>query len=350
MKTTTTAGIIGFGMSGKVFHAPFLATNRHFRLKCIVQRHGDEAKRSYPGIDLMRDPSQMLEDPEIELVVVGVPNDLHARMTRQCLEAGKHVVVEKPFTCSSAEADELIALSGKTGKHIFVYQNRRWDGDFLTVSNVIREGLLGELLEYEAHFDRYRPVPTGKAWREEPRPGSGVLFDLGPHLIDQALVLFGNPDAVFADIRTQRPRGKVDDYFEIKLFYNTLKVTLKAGVFVMQEGPRYSLHGREGSFIKYGLDPQEERLKQGMIPEGEEWGKDEEKNWGLLNTRIKGTHYKRYLETEPGNYHGFYNNVHEVLVNNVKQAVTPEEALNVIRIIELARESQESKKIIPYSK
>jgi scyllo-inositol 2-dehydrogenase (NADP+) len=348
MKKVINAGIIGFGLSGRVFHAPFLDTNPGFRLKAIVERSGRDAQELYPGATIVKDYHQLLTDPEIELIVIGTPNTLHFTMAKECIEAGKHIVIEKPFTPTSKEADKLINLSKKSGKKIFVFQNRRWDGDFKTIQKVISDGMLGDLLEYEAHFDRFAPVRKRAAWRDDPLPGSGVLYDLGSHLIDQALVLFGKPLSIFADVRAQRETKTVDDSFEVILFYDRIKVTLKAGVFVREAGPRYIIHGRKGSFTKYGIDPQEELLKQGFMPTDPNWGKEEPDNWGILNTDINGQHYLGNLETEPGNYHGFYDNVYDVIIKEAEQAVKPEEARMVIRIIELAFESNKKKAVVYY--
>ncbi|NTV83115.1 MAG: Gfo/Idh/MocA family oxidoreductase, partial [Bacteroidales bacterium] len=267
--------IIGFGLSGRVFHAPFIHTHPGFQLTSVIERHGQTATDFYPEVKIARDYKDLLKDDALELAVITTPNIFHFDQAKALLMAGKHVVIEKPFTPSSAEADELISIAEKAGRKIFVFQNRRWDGDFKTVQQVVYNGYLGEILEYEAHFDRFAPGARRSAWRDEPLPAGGVLYDLGSHLIDQALVLFGLPHAVFADIRWQRAESKVDDYFEANLYYNRLKVTLKASVFVKEQGPRYIIHGTKGSFIKYGIDPQEELLKEGLMPNSPEWGKED---------------------------------------------------------------------------
>lgn len=349
MQKIINTAIIGFGLSGRVFHAPFLHTHPGFRLAKIVERQGNTSKEIYPEVEIVRDYKALLSDNTLELVVIATPNILHFDLAREFLEAGRHIVVEKPFTPTSAEADELIRLAEKTGKKIFVFQNRRWDGDFKTVQQVVYHGYLGEILEFEAHFDRFAPGPRRKAWRDEPLPAGGVLYDLGSHLIDQALVLFGLPHSVFADIRTQRKGSQVDDCFEVNLYYEKLKVTLKASVFVKEKGPRYILHGTKGSFIKYGIDPQEEMLKQGLMPDSEDWGKEDPDYWGILNAELHGQQFYGTIETEPGNYMGFYDNVHDVITKGSEQAVLPEEARNVIRIIELAFESHRSKSIVTIS-
>jgi predicted dehydrogenase len=240
-------------------------------------------------------------------------------------------------------------LSEKTGKKIFVYQNRRWDGDFKTIQQIVYHGYLGEILEFEAHFDRFAPGPRRSAWRDEPLPAGGVLYDLGSHLIDQALVLFGLPHSVFADIRARRAGSRVDDCFELNLYYQKLKVILKASVFVKEKGPRYIIHGTKGSFVKYGTDPQEEMLKQGLMPDSVDWGTEDPDYWGILNAELNGQQFYGTIETEPGNYMGFYDNVYDVITKVTEQAVLPEEARNVIRIIELAFESDRIKSVVTLS-
>lgn len=339
--------VIGFGLSGRVFHAPFLHIHDGFNLRTIVEWHGGSAKKIYPYVSIVKDYKELLKDEKIELVVISTPNIFHFEQARAVLESGKHVVIEKPVTPTAAEADELIKIAEQAGKKIFVYQNRRWDGDFKTVQQVVYNGYLGEILEYEAHFDRFAPGARRSAWRDEPLPAGGVLFDLGPHLVDQALVLFGMPHSVFADIRWQRAESKVDDYFELHLYYNRPKVILKASVFVKEKGPHFILHGTKGSFIKYGLDPQEELLKEGAMPGPDEWGQDDPDYWGVLNAEMHGQQFYGTLETEPGNYMGFYDNVYDVIRKGAAQSVTPEEARNVIRIIELAFESDKQGRVLP---
>jgi scyllo-inositol 2-dehydrogenase (NADP+) len=338
--------IIGFGLSGRLFHAPFIKCHHGFKLTKVVQRQGSLSKDIYPEVLLIKDYKDLLKDDSLELAVIATPNILHFEMAKEFLLAGKHVVVEKPFTPTSAEADELIRLAGESGKKIFVYQNRRWDGDFKTVQQVVYNRYLGDLLEFEAHFDRYSPGPRRSAWRNDPLPASGVLYDLGSHLIDQALILFGLPRAVFADIRWQRAESKVDDCFDIHLYYSKLKVVLKASLFVKEPGPHYTLHGTKGSFIKYGTDPQEEMLRQGIMPDSEVWGKEGPEYWGILNAELHGQQFYGTIETEPGNYIGFYDNVHDVITKGAEQAVQPEESRNVIRIIELAFESHRTKSVV----
>jgi scyllo-inositol 2-dehydrogenase (NADP+) len=349
MQMQINTAVIGFGLSGRCFHAPFIHVHPGFRLKTIVERNSSSSKEIYPDVNIARGYEELLKDGDLELVVIATPNILHFELAKAFLEAGKHVVIEKPFTPTAAEADELIRIARQAGRKIFIYQNRRWDGDFMTIQQVVYQGYLGEILDYEAHFDRFAPGARRSAWRDEPLPAGGVLYDLGAHLIDQALVLFGLPRSLSADIRNLREGSRVDDCFEVKLYYDRLRVTLKASVFVKEPGPRYILHGTKGSFVKYGIDPQEAWLRQGLMPDAEGWGEEDEEFHGLLNTEMNGQQFLGNIKTEAGNYMGFYDNVHEVLRKGGNQAVLPEEARNVIRIIELAFESAEKGKRVQFA-
>jgi predicted dehydrogenase len=262
-------------------------------------------------------------------------------MTRDALEAGKHVVVEKPFVRKSVEGEELLELAAKNGRMISVFQNRRWDGDFLTVKKIIQEGQLGRLVEYEAHFDRYRNYIQENKWKEIVGSGS-TLYNLGSHLIDQAMVLFGRPEYVYADIRTLRTGGKVDDAFTLMLGYPGVKVTLKASYLVSLPGPRYYLHGTQGSFLKYGCDPQEEALKKGRKPGGSDWGMEPESDWGILHTVSEGSGHPLKYESLAGNYPQYYNGIYRALSQGTEPPVTGEQALEVIRVIEAAFQSNRS--------
>ncbi|MCF6240003.1 MAG: Gfo/Idh/MocA family oxidoreductase, partial [Bacteroidales bacterium] len=242
MKQINTA-IIGFGTSGKYFHAPFLHKHPNFILKKVVERHSEDSKKIYPEIEIVRDYKTLLKDKSIELIVICTPNTLHYELAKASLKAGKHVLIEKPFTPTTKQADELIRLSAKYQRKIFVYHNRRWDGDFKTIKRMVDEDILGDIYEFEAHFDRYRPVVSTEKWKEKPLAASGILYDLGAHLIDQALTLFGHPTSLKANVQKQRAHATVDDYFHIELFYNELKVILTAGMLVENHNLRYILKG-----------------------------------------------------------------------------------------------------------
>jgi predicted dehydrogenase len=297
----------------------------------------------------VRDAADLLRDEEIALVVIATPNVSHFELARQSLRAGKHVVVEKPFTTTSAQARQLIELARAENRLLSVHQNRRWDGDFLTVRKLLGGGLLGRLVEYESHYDRFRNYRRPNAWREEEGEGGGLLFDLGSHLIDQAQVLFGLPRMVTADLRTQRDFAKAVDSFELVLHYEGLKATLKAGMLVRERGPRFILHGTEGSFVKYGMDPQEEALKRGLDPSGPNWGEEPRELWGTLNTEAGGLHLEGRVETLAGCYQSFYRNVADVIDGRAEPAVRAEEAMNTVRVIELAIQSNEQKCTVPFS-
>lgn len=333
-------GLIGYGMAGRVFHAPVITAVPGLRLAKVVERRADTARERYPWVEIVREVDTLLGDSGIELVVIATPSASHFELAERALLADKHVVVDKPFTLTAEQAQRLIALGGRQNRLISAFQNRRWDGDFQTVSEIVRQGYLGRLVEYESHFDRFRNhFSPERAWREQAGPGSGILFDLGTHLIDQALVLFGLPGSVTADIRSQRAADQADDQFELILHYDALKVTLRAGLLLREPGPRFALHGTEGSFVKYGVDPQEDALKRGLTPEGTDWGAEPEAQWGVLNTQIGGLHFRGKIETRNGDYRRYYDNIYQAIVGQADLLVTPEQAKHTIRLIELARQS-----------
>lgn len=349
MADQMSVGLIGYGMAGRTFHAPVIQSVPNLRLKKVVERHTNEARKRYPWVEVVPDATALLQDEEIDLVVIATPNISHFDVARQSLKANKHVVVEKPFTTTSGQAQELIDLARQQNKVISVNHNRRWDGDFQTVKKLLEGRLLGRLVEYESHYNRFRNYPRPNAWREEERAGSGILFDLGSHLIDQAQVLFGVPQMITSDIRVQRDFAKINDSFELILHYDDLKVTLKAGMLVREQSPRFILHGTEGSFVKYGFDPQEEALKRGFVPSESNWGIEPREQWGTLITQVGGLDLEGQVKTIAGCYQSFYQNIVDVISGRAELAVKPEEARNTIRIIELARESSEQKRTIHFS-
>ncbi len=339
-------GLASFGMSGMVFHAPFLTTNPGFHLKKILERTPRGAKWIYPEVTVVNRYDDLVNDPGLELIVVNTPDHTHFDLTRKALLAGKHVIVEKPFTITTAEGSKLIELARKNNRVLTVFQNRRWDGDFLTVSRVVKEELVGRLVEFESHFDRFRNYIQEGTWKEDRSRGTGNIYNLGSHMIDQALMLFGMPEALYADLEIRRDGSAVIDYYDIHLYYHRFKAILKSSYLVREPGPRYLLHGTLGSFMKYGIDLQEELLKSGEIPVGEDWGREDEQHWGILNTETQGEPVRKSLETTPGNYHAFYDNLYDAIRERKELAVKPEEALNVIRIIEGAIASNRDKKRI----
>lgn len=336
-------GLVSFGMSGMVFHAPFLSTNPGFNLSKILERTPKGSNRIYPEAEVVSHFEDLLNDADIELVVVNTPDHTHYDLTKQSLLNGKHVIVEKPFTLTSVEGAELIDLANKRGLVLTVFQNRRWDGDFMTVSKVIQDGLLGRLIEYESHFDRFRNYIQSGTWKEDASLGTGNIYNLGSHMIDQVLILFGMPQKVYADLQVRRDNSLVNDYYDLHLYYPGFKAILKSSYLVREPGPRYILHGTMGSFIKHGIDPQEELLKKGEVPMGKEWGMEDEQFWGTVNTEITGKTVVNKIETISGNYHAFYDNVYFAIREGKELAVKPREALDVIRIIEAAKQSNEEK-------
>ncbi len=341
-----TTALLSYGMSGEVFHAPLLSAHPGFRIKTILQRKSESSKQHYPGVHVVRNLDDILGDPQIELVIVNTPNETHFDYAAKALEAGKHVVVEKPFTNTTLEAQELIALAKKKNRMLSVFQSRRWDGAFMTLKNIIASGALGKIVEYEAHYDRFRNYVAANTWKEEPGPGCGILYNLGSHMLDQVLVLFGKPEWVTATIGIQRPGGKVPDYYDLRLECDGLNVIVKSSYLVREPGPFYVVHGVNGSFVKYGIDPQEEALKLHQVPGTAGWGTEPEKFWGKLNTEIEGLHYEGKIETLPGNYIGFYQSIYETIREGKELAVKPEQALQVIQLIETANKSNAERRSV----
>ncbi len=339
MENPVGTALASFGMSGRVFHGPLLKAHSGFRVRKVLERTHNYSHLLFPEAVIVRNYRELLSDPAVELVVVNTPDRFHYAMVWEALEADKHVVVEKPFTHTAAEAEALIRLAAARRRLLTVFQNRRWDGDFLAVKQVIGSGKLGKLVEFESHFDRFRPEVAENSWKEADDEHTGVLYNLGSHMVDQALQLFGLPQAVTAHLRVCRPGGKATDYYDLRLHYEALSVLLRSSYLVLEEGPRYILHGTEGSFIKYGIDPQEELLKKGMLPEGPGWGEEPEEGWGLLHTMGERGETRERLATPAGDYPVFYRNLHAALRQEEPLAVEPGEAREVIRVLEAALES-----------
>lgn len=337
MSTKLHVGLIGFGLSGRYFHAPFLKVNPHFSLTKVVTRNAAAVHEFDPAIAVVNSAEELLADTSIDLVFICTPNDLHFPYAKAALEAGKHVVIEKPFTNTTAEADALIALAEEKKLIVSAYQNRRWDADFLTIQQLLQDGSLGDIIEFEGHFDRYRPEVAQGTWKEVAAAGAGTLYNLGPHLIDQALVLFGTPQKVTATIKIIRPGGETDDYFDIRLEYADKSVILKASLVVFENGLRYVIHGTKGSFIKSGLDIQEDTLRKNILPDTDDWGLEPESQWGTLYTEAG----KTIVPTLPGHYTPFYDNIYEAIAEGKELIVKPQHARNTTRVMELAIESSQ---------
>ena len=346
MSAILSAALLSYGMSGEIFHAPLLQTHPGFRLSTILQRNSDKSRLRYPDVKIARKAEEIFNDDTIDVVVINTPNESHFDFASQALKAGKHVVVEKPFTVTTEEADKLIALAKEKKKIVTVFQNRRWDGDFMTLRKVIENNWLGKVVELEVHYDRFRNYIEANTWKEDWGRGSGILYNLGSHMLDQVVALFGIPDEVDARVGIQRPGGKVHDYYDIRMQYKGFHAIVKSSYLVREQGPRYIVHGTEGSFVKYGLDPQEQALKEGKIPGTAGWGTDEKSFWGKLNTTLNGVHVEGHIETLPGNYLGFYQNVYESIVDGKPLAVKAEESRDGIKLIEACYLSNEQWKSI----
>ena len=338
--------IASFGMSGQVFHGPSLAAHPGFEVRTILERTKQLSRKMFPVAHIARDYREILNDPAIELIVVNTPDKLHYPMALDALNAGKHVVVEKPFTLKAAEARHLMETAEQKHRLLTVYHNRRWDGDFMTVRKVVSSGMLGRLIEFESHFDRYRNFISPDTWKEEGDEYAGVLYNLGSHMVDQSLVLFGLPESVTSLLSVVRDGGKVADYYDIRLQYKHFAAILKCSYLVREPGPRYILHGTNGSFYKWGADPQEESLKKGEKPGTPGWGSEPESMWGRINTDLNGLNVQGKIETEAGNYLAFYENLFSAVRLGEKPAVPAEDALQVIRILELCLDSNRLKKTI----
>lgn len=345
MKKINTA-LCSFGMSGWVFHAPFISINPGFNLYGVWERSKDLAKEKYPQVRTFRDLDSMLADDEIELVVVNTPNYTHYDYVCKALKAGKHVIVEKPFTVTVEEGEALKKLAEDNNLKLSVYHNRRYDSDYKTIKKVLHHKLLGDIIEVEMHFDRFKEDLSPKVHKEIPGPGAGALYDLGSHLIDQALQLFGYPEAVFGDIRIVRPISKVDDYFDVLLYYPKLRVRLKSSYQVREPLPGYIIHGSKGSFIKSKTDVQETMLQAGISPATEGWGIEPATEKGLLHTEINGEVIREYIQSLHGNYGEYYTAMYEAIRNNEPLPVTATEGIQVVKIIIAAIKSSEEKRVV----
>jgi predicted dehydrogenase len=337
-------GLIGFGLAGRAFHAQVIRATPGLRLAAILQRHGNEAAEKYPDVPVVRSVEELLDIRDIRLVVTATPNETHAPIARQCLEAGRDVVVDKPFATALQEAVGLVDLARKCGRLITVYQNRRYDGDFQAIRQIVADGTLGRIVRFETNYDRFRPDLKPGAWRERVGPGSGILFDLAPHLIDHALVLFGLPEAVTADVRVERAVAVVDDSFDVMLHYPAgMRAVLRSTMLAAAPRPRFVLHGTRGAFLKQTFDPQEINLRRGYIPESGPWGAEPQEDWGILTTMENGEVTKRSVPSSTSDYRDYYANVRDAILGRATLAVTPEHALDVMRVLEMAQESNKKR-------
>jgi scyllo-inositol 2-dehydrogenase (NADP+) len=349
--------VIGFGLAGQVFHAPFVSAVPGLKLEAIVQRRGDEAAKAYPSARILRSFEEALSDPAVQLVVVGTPNETHFDLAKQALLAGKHVVVDKPFAATSEETLELKELGRKQGRVLAPFHNRRWDGDFLTVKKILQNESVGRLVTYESHFDRFRPVPRENTWKEGASGSNGLLFDLAPHLVDQVLTLFSAPEGITASVRMDRDSTDIEDAFDITLEYPKMRAHCRSSMLACDAAPRFLLHGTRGSFKKFGLDPQEPALLGGAklprMGEGREWLADAEEHWGTLTVAADpndpGTLTRTKVKTELGDYRFYYANVRDAINGTAELAVKPEDGYRTIKLLEMARQSSLEGRTLPVS-
>lgn len=338
MSETIRVGLVGYGFASKTFHAPLIEGVSGMSLTSVVSRDAEKVLQDWPDVVVLDEPQALFDDPDIDVVVIPTPNDTHFPLAKAALLAGKHVVVDKPFTLTLAEAQELDRLAKHCGRLLSVFHNRRWDSDFLTVKQLITEGHLGEVVYFESHFDRFRPQVRDR-WREQPGIGSGIWFDLGPHLVDQALGLFGQPVAIEADMAMMRPDARATDYFHVVLIYPQRRVVLHGTVLAPAETPRYIVQGTRGGYIKYGLDPQETCLKEGESVMRPGWGHDERD--GILTIAEGESLVSSPFPTMPGDYCAYYQGIRDALNGQGDNPVPAAQAIEVMRLIELGERSAE---------
>lgn len=343
MQPILNVALVGYGFVGKVFHAPLIANTPGLRLHTVVSSDARKVAADHPAACVVAEPEAAFADADIDLVVIAAPNPVHAALASAALAQGKHVVVDKPFTVTLQQARQVVADAGHAGRLVSVFQNRRWDADFLTLRQLIADGALGEVMEFHSHFDRYRPAVADR-WRERDQPGSGLWYDLGPHLVDQALQLFGMPEAVFADIALQREGAMAADYFHVLLRYPKLRVVLHAGSLVSAPIRRFTVHGTRASYLKQGLDPQEDMLRKGGIPGRADWGIDPLP--GVLHIGTADGGNTEVVESTPGDYVRYYAAMRDAILHGDPAPVTPVQALQVMAMLEWGLESSANRREI----
>lgn len=336
MESVITTGLLAYGMSGKVFHAPFIEAHHGFKLHAITERTHKKASQDYPNIISYDNVDALLNDPVIDLVVINTPNNTHYEYAIQALRKGKHILVEKPFSATTTEAAEIFELARSVNRKVFVYQNRRWDSDFQAVKNIVELGVLGRLNEVHIRFDRYRATISPKTFKEIPIPASGIQYDLGPHLLDQVISLFGKPTSFYKVLGKNRTETQVDDYFSIHLSYpNSLNVFVHGNMLVTHVQPAYVLHGDKGSFIKERADVQEDQLVKEIKPTQDLYGKEATGMEGQLTLMSEqGLKQHSLVPSEQGNYPLLFEAVYQCLTKGEPYPVEEEEVMTQIRILE----------------
>lgn len=344
MADSIRVGLVGYGFAGKTFHAPLIAGTPGLELAAISSSDAQKVLADWPGMTVVGEPGQLFSDPSIDLVVIPTPNITHYPLAKQALLAGKHVVVDKPFTVNLQEARELEMLAKQQKRLLSVFHNRRWDSDFLTVKTLLSEGALGDVVQFESHYDRFR-LEVRDRWREKVGAGSGIWFDLGSHLLDQALQLFGKPQSLLADLCAMRQNSQTTDYFHAILYYSDKRIILHGSMVTAAETPRYVIHGTKGSYIKHGLDPQEDRLKAGERPPQADWGYDMRD--GVLTLVQDDMMAEQSLLTIPGNYPAYYAGIRDAINGDGENPVPASEAITVMELLELGQESSLQQRALP---
>ncbi|WP_075181717.1 oxidoreductase [Pantoea sp. 1.19] len=343
MKEPIRVGLLGYGFASKTFHAPLIATTPGMTLAAISSRDANNVHADWPAVTVAADPAVLFADPTLDLIVIPTPNDTHYPLAKAALLAGKHVVVDKPFTLTVAEAQDLEQLAAHQQRLLSVFHNRRWDSDFLTLKALLASGELGQVRYLESRIDRFRPE-VRQRWREMAGEGSGIWYDLAPHLLDQALQLFGPPQALGVDLAELRPGAQTTDYFQAVLYYADRRVVLSATMLAAAETPRFQVHGTAGSYVKWGMDPQEERLKAGARPAAG-WGRDDRD--GTLTRADAGGVRALGWPTEAGNYPAYYAAVGEAIRGRADNPVTPAQAIAVMALIERGIEAARERRVLP---
>ena len=359
MSLPIRTAVLGYGFAGRIFHSPFIAAVPGLELSAIVQRHGDSAAADYPNARILRSVEEAFDDPAIDLIVVATPNESHFELAKAALLAGKHVVVDKPFAATSAEARELIVLAKERGKVIAPFHNRRLDGDFVTLQKMVAEGRLGRVTQVISHYDRYRPVQRAGTWKEASGPANGLLWDLGPHLVDQALALYGAPKFITANVRAERDVSKIDDAFDIVLEFDStdgrgLRYGCHSTMIGAEAAPRFRVHGTRGSYVKYGMDVQEAALLAGerppLVGSSTAWLPEPESGWGTLTLAPDATEptkmERHKVATEVGDYRRFYESVRDAIAGVAPLMIPAEDGYRTIRLLELAVQSSEKQRTL----
>ncbi|SEL52871.1 Predicted dehydrogenase [Colwellia chukchiensis] len=341
---TIKTALVGYGFSAKTFHLPFISSLAEFEVAAISSSQQKQVKTDWPNAAHYFSAEEMLTTTDAQLVIITAPNDVHYSLAKLALENNKHVILEKPFVTNVADGEALIALAKEKSLLLSVYQNRRWDGDFLTVKKLLATNALGNIKHFESHFDRFRPKVSPR-WREQAQDGGGILFDLGPHLIDQALQLFGIPKAITAQCEIMREHSTTIDYFNISLHYPDMLASLQASLFSAGPNLRFNIQGDKGHYRKFGLDPQEAKLKAGAVPIGDDWGQEMPQDYGQLYLATSSQTEK----TLAGGYQHFYKKMAEAINTGAQAPVSANDALWTIRLISMAMDSSRLGKTLAVS-